>query len=335
MRCAKSQRSVSALLDGNVQGGRLTAGGDAGLRLVSRSHPALVYHLYIPRHRARCSRILVSVHGVSRNAAEHIELLRGLADRHGVVLVAPLFDAESFTDYQRLGRKGAGPRADLALIRVLNEIGMRTGLDTSRIDLFGFSGGAQFAHRFAYAHSQRVRRIALGSAGWYTMPNHLLGYPYGTADAKGLEPVRFNVAAAARLPTLVMVGEYDDREDDEELNRSKIVRQSQGEHRLQRAHAWTSAMNAFARASGSPGCVEMCVLPRIGHSFRQAVLEGGLAQRMFDYFYTAREGSDSAWSISTEAPFACERIENEADSRIQSAGSTFPPGGGKICTPDI
>lgn len=256
---------------------------DTGFLRVSGSRPALDYFLHLPPGAGRASRVLVAVHGVSRNAHEHIECLRGLADHHGMVLVAPIFAASSFSDYQRLGREGLGPRADLALIRVLVEVGMQNGLDTSQVDLFGFSGGAQFAHRFAYAHAQRVRRLVLGSAGWYTMPDPGLYYPYGTADAQGLRAVRLNPVGAANLPTLVVVGEYDDREDDEELNRSRVVRRSQGRHRLERALAWTRAMNALAAKHGRDGRVRMQVLPRIGHSFRQAVVQGGLAKYLFDH----------------------------------------------------
>ena len=208
-------------------------GGHAASRSVvleSKSAPHLTYHLLLPRERHPEERILVSVHGVSRNAEEHIELLRPLAERYGVLLVAPVFAADRFRDFQRLGRKGRGPRADLALIRVLNELNIATGWDTSKIDMFGFSGGAQFAHRFALAHPQRVRRLALGAAGWYTMPDDTLRYPYGSGDVSGLDAVRLNAVAAARLPTLVLVGERDDRDDDEELNRSQIVCRQPGRY---------------------------------------------------------------------------------------------------------
>lgn len=276
----------------------------AGLHFVAGSARSPDYYLYLPRKPAGHEQVLVSVHGVSRNALEHVELLHRFADRYGVVLVAPLFTAEAFPDYQRLGRKGRGPRADLALIRVLNEIDMTTGIDTGKVAMFGFSGGAQFVHRFAYAHSQRVRSAVLGSAGWYTMPDPSLSYPYGTADARGLDAVRFNVAAAARVPTLVVVGGDDDREDDEELNRSRIVLQSQGRHRLERARAWTAAMSAVARQQRTPRGAELVVLPGVGHSFRDAVLEGGLGHRLFEHCCKAAPTSEqqSSTDKTTSTP---------------------------------
>jgi len=287
---------------------RASTGIVPGLHSISGTTRSPEYYLYLPRQPAGRRRVLVSVHGVSRNALEHIELFRDSADRYGVVLVAPVFTFEGFRDYQRLGRKGRGPRADLALIRILNEIQMAAGLDTGKVDMFGFSGGAQFVHRFCYAHSQRVRSLVLGSAGWYTMPDRSLQYPYGTADARGLDAVRFNLGAAARLPTLVVVGEEDDREDDEELNRSRFVVQSQGRHRLERARTWTAAMNTLAGRQGLPGSVDLQVLPGVGHSFRQAVLEGGLAHHVFEHCYPAASPGDAELSPGQASVVSCDAV---------------------------
>lgn len=289
-----------SIVTGSLLRDRTTTAGIRGASFrASKTQPSLGYYLYRPQRQRRRDRFLVSVHGVSRNAKEHIELFQPYADRYGVLLLAPLFEPEDFWDYQRLGRKGKGPRADLALIRLLNEIMAQTGWDTSKVDLFGFSGGAQFAHRFVFAHPQRVRSIGLGAAGWYTMPDNRLSYPYGTANAQGLEAVRLNAAAAARLRTLVMVGELDSSDDDEELNKARIVRETQGENRLQRAYAWSNAMNALAIQHGAAGCVDMVELAKVDHSFREAVLKGGLATRLFNHCYATTEAlSDMTMPLS-------------------------------------
>jgi len=272
--------------------------------LESKTAPHLPYHLFLPRERHPEGRILVSVHGVSRNAEEHIELLRPLAERYGVLLIAPVFGANRFPDFQRLGRNGRGPRADLALIRVLNELSAATAWDTSKIDMFGFSGGAQFAHRFALAHPQRVRSLAIGAAGWYTMPDDTLPYPYGISVASGLDAVRLNAIAASRLPALVLVGERDDCDDDEELNRSKIVRRNQGVNRLERARTWTQAMNAFAASRGEPAVASLVTLPGVDHSFRDAVIDGDLAAHVFRHCYAesvlSRLGPPSTAELANE-----------------------------------
>jgi hypothetical protein len=133
------------------------------------------------------------------------------------------------------------------------------------------------------------------------MPDPSMPYPYGTADARGLDAVRFNVAAAARVPTLVVVGGDDDREDDEELNRSRIVLKSQGRHRLERARTWTTAINAVPGQQGAPSGAELVVLPGVGHSFREAVLEGGLGHRLFAHCCKAAPTTESSSSTGDKA----------------------------------
>lgn len=272
----------------NLEQGR-PFGGEGGriVCAVAMPRPELEGFVYLPRKTLADRRVLVSVHGISRNAIEHIELFRHLADWYGAVLVAPVFSAEVYRDYQRLGRKSMGPRADLALIRLLNEISNTTGVDTSKIDLFGFSGGAQFAHRFAFAHAQRVRTLTLGAAGWYTMPDVTRGYPYGIADCKGLDGTRLNAVSAAQLPTLVAVGELDDRDDDEELNCTAIIRRMQGGNRVERARRWVAAMQEVGRRHGIVGGVEFLELPGVDHSFKEAVIHGGLANRLFEHCYSS------------------------------------------------
>lgn len=264
---------------------RVSDEGSGLLKFTSMGRPQLPCTLYVPPRLPANPRILVSVHGVSRNVDEHIGLFRHLADRHGVVLIAPTYAPNVFKDYQRLGRTGQGPRADLALIRLLNEISARTGWDTARVDMFGFSGGAQFAHRFALVHPQRVRRLALGSAGWYTMPDGSASYPHGIADAAGLDAARLNALSAVQLPTLVLIGDRDDDTNDAELNRSGVVCREQGRSRLERARRWTRAMNAFAERQGVVSGVEFEELHDVDHSFSEAVTLGGLATRVFTHCY--------------------------------------------------
>lgn len=255
-----------------------------GLHFVPGDVTGLAYFLFVPT-RVLSGRVLVSVHGISRNAREHIEMFKRMAQDHGALLVAPCFTAAEFPGYQRLGNKGVGPRADLALIRVLNDVHVRTACDTSRVDLFGFSGGAQFAHRFAFVHPQRVRRLSIGSAGWYTLPDPAYTYPYGVSDAKGLYGARLNLWAALRIRVLVLVGEQDNRVDDEELNQRPMVCRSQGPHRVARAETWVKAMNARALSAGQGGRVDLQLMPGVGHSFSQAVLVGQLDKAVFAHCY--------------------------------------------------
>mgnify|MGYP002640863476 FL=1 len=73
------------------------------------------YLLYVPKKSSVANMpIFVTVHGISRNAREHAKRFAPFAERYGVILIAPVFSQKRFPDYQRLGRKGKGERADIA-----------------------------------------------------------------------------------------------------------------------------------------------------------------------------------------------------------------------------
>ena len=182
--------------------------GETILRTLE-GRPRIDYYLHVPTRGGRASRVLVAVHGIAEQAAEHVARLRTLAESAGVTLVAPRFARPEFRDYQRLGRTGFGERADHALDRVVAEIERLTGAIGGRVFLFGYSGGGQFVHRYALAHPERVVAAVAVASGWYTFPDPGRRYPFGIRAAKRLPGVRFDPASFLRVPILVAVGDAD------------------------------------------------------------------------------------------------------------------------------
>jgi pimeloyl-ACP methyl ester carboxylesterase len=242
--------------------------------------PDLSYYFYLPVDNLQPKHVLVSVHGISRDVEFLMSSLRPWADRHGVALVLPVYDRFNFYDYQRLGRNGYGPRADLPLLSILDDIHQRFGIETHKVAVFGFSGGAQFAHRFALIHPSRVSKLGIASAGWYTWPDENMRYPFGVADAHGLDDAQINLAAMLQIPTCVFVGERDAART-RSLNTLKMIDDLQGEHRLQRAQNWVRAMRAQAGHLGVQANIQLEHLPRTRHSYKQAVSRGQLMPRLF------------------------------------------------------
>ncbi len=244
-----------------------------------RDDPGQRYRLYHPLTPPRG--LLVSVHGISRNAREHLKLFRPWAEHLGLVLVAPLFDRRRCQDYQRLGRTGRGLRADRLLQAIVAEVAERCRLSDDHFHLFGYSGGGQFAHRFAMAHPDQVNTLAVGAAGWYTFPDPAVRYPRGLAPCRRLPDLRLEPERFLRIPTLVAVGSDDDRPDPELNLHPRIVRQ-QGGSRLERGRRWIAAMVEAARRQGLATPYRFEVIPGVGHDFRQC-MERGMAPLVAEF----------------------------------------------------
>lgn len=238
--------------------------------------PQRDYFLLVPATARPGARVLVLVHGISENALVHVLRFAGLARRHGFVLVAPLFLKRVYGRYQQLVDPKQGVRADLALLDILAAVGRDVGAAVDRVSIFGFSGGAQFAHRFTFAHPERVDVCACASAGWYTLPDPALRYPEGLerAPAAGHEPLP---DAIRRIPFHVLVGDRDTARDSS-LRTSDRLDAMQGRHRLQRARRWFAAMQAWGASPAST----FTLLPGVGHCFVTAVERGGLDERVVE-----------------------------------------------------
>ena len=242
--------------------------------------PRQIYYLCLPREVRANSAVLVCVHGISRNAEEHMWHFVPRGRERGMVVVAPVFPAAEFPDYQRLGRAGRGRRADLALREILEEVRQRVGVSIDRVDLFGHSGGAQFVHRYVMAYPAGVARFVVSAAGWYTQPDPDLPFPLGIGRDPLLPDLDFDPDAFLRVPGCVLVGERDTRRG-RSLRTTPPVDAAQGRTRLERAERWAEAMNRAALQRRLPPAVDLHVLPRSGHRFAEVATRGGAPERVF------------------------------------------------------
>jgi len=219
------------------------------------------------------NRVLVAIHGVSRNAAEIAARFAADPAYREVTIIAPLFDRKQFGKYQQMiaERPGSIP-ADQALLGLLASLERSHGLDCGKVLLFGFSGGAQMAHRFAMFHPAKVKRLCVVSAGWYTLPNTKLSYPYGLADAPSHAAIG---SEFLEIPTVVMVGSRDTRVDHSVRQDPQII-QHQGRNRLRRARVWVKMMQVRAASCGHEPDIHLVTVPDVSHDFGQSVKEGNL-----------------------------------------------------------
>ncbi|MDV6340268.1 hypothetical protein R2103_00590 [Nitrosomonas sp. Is24] len=240
------------------------------------------YFLYVPRQGGNGAKIFITVHGISRNVRQHAKEFAAYAEKYGVVMIAPYFPADRFPDYQRLGRKGN--RADIVLNAIVAEVAQLTGASSDKLYLFGYSGGAQFVHRYMFAYPERVARIVLGAPGWYTLPDASLKFPIGIQPVLSIPQVQFNSTRFLNIPVCVLVGEKDNRRD-AELNKSTTIDRLQGKTRIERGRHWVEEMSYQARLLGLPTTYAFHLLPDSPHSFAISMERGGMGERTFDFLF--------------------------------------------------
>jgi pimeloyl-ACP methyl ester carboxylesterase len=246
--------------------------------------PPLEYFAYIPRQGQRQGRVFVSVHGISRNAEQHLIGFAPQAERHGAVMLAPFFPEKDFPYYQRLGTSAVEARADLAFDRILADASAWLGIAPFPLRIFGFSGGGQFSHRYALYHPGRIAGMVLAASGWYTFPDPEQRYPLGLRSSRDWPKLNFSLAKYLRIDTLVMVGEEDDvRQDD--LNRSRRVDSAQGLTRIERGERWVTAMRAMARAFHVPAGIRFELVPNANHAFESYLAHPPFAADVFEFLF--------------------------------------------------
>jgi poly(3-hydroxybutyrate) depolymerase len=231
--------------------------------LRSRLYPDQAYFLYVPPSYdgSRELRLLVSMHGAHRRAMAYAERFIRFADEHGYVVLAPVFPDDEA--YQTLGVKSVY-RADLRLLGLVDEVAEQYRVETTQFDLFGFSGGGQFAHRFMYLHPERLRSVAIGAPGTVTVPSDQYRWPDGTADLEQVVGVSLDLSAIQARRIMLLVGDQDVGSD--ELNESRAADRL-GYTRLERART----LHAAWEAAGIPHAY--LEVAGVGHQLDHRILD--------------------------------------------------------------
>jgi len=240
------------------------------------------YFVYIPLSYQDDGKVLYTIHGITRNAHEHIEGFSGQAEKHGTILVAPLFSKEHFPRYQQLGTSAQQDRADMAFDHILQDVHEWLEITPAPMRLFGFSGGGQFLHRYAMFYPKRVARMVLTAPGWYTFPDPDRKYPYGIKSTNEWPHLKFSLEKFLQIPTMVLTGEEDDLRDSV-LNRAREIDSFQGFDRIERAERWVSANRNLARSYGIVSDFRFEMVPNASHAYESYMGHPPFAEQVFDF----------------------------------------------------
>lgn len=203
--------------------------------------PRFSYCLYVPTDHTPDGPplpLVVTVHGTRRRAETLRDAFAGFAERLGCVVLSPLFPAgitgpNDVDSYKLLSP--AGFRPDEVLLHMVDEVAARWHVRTDRFHLHGFSGGGQFAHRFAYLHPGRLASLSVGAPGRVTLLDPTAHWWRGTADMAEQFGTDADPAVLRGLPVQLVIGEQDT--DAGELAPDGDGTAPAGTHRIDRINA--------------------------------------------------------------------------------------------------
>lgn len=239
----------------------------------------LEVYSYLPDSAGPETPIVIVMTGARRNAVLNRDIWADKADEHGFIVLVPHFSSEEYRGASRynLGNmvdsstRRPNPREEWAfsVIEPLFEE-VATTLDSERESyyLFGHSAGCQFVHRLLiFVPESRTEAAICSAAGWWTLPDDDVAWPYGLKNA----PVDIPPEQLERyyeLPMLIVVGEGDSDPHHSMLRRSSRA-MDQGEHRLERARHYFQVVQQQAERNERPLRWEFFTIPDANHGSRR------------------------------------------------------------------
>ena len=178
-----------------------------------RADPRFSYCLYVPPPQGeRRPELVVAVHGSLRMFTVLRDAFSAFGRWNHCVVLCPLFPSNVLGDDNDDGYKylyEGALRYDRVLLSIIEDATARHPVAGERFGLFGYSGGAHFAHRFFTLHPDRLWAVSIGAPGSVTLLDQTRDWWIGTRNAQDLFGVRVDPARMRRVPVQMVVGRVD------------------------------------------------------------------------------------------------------------------------------
>lgn len=228
--------------------------------------------IHRPANFAPDGRVVIVLHGMSRDARAYCEAWAPEAERHGFLVVAPEFPA---TDYPTARDYNFGnvlapdgslmPRPQWLFPVIENIVDRARQVAGGRATycLYGHSAGGQVVHRLAALWwSERIELAITANSGSYSVPSLDVCYPFGLGGT-GLEEK--DLLALLARPLVVLLGARDNDPQHPSLPRNAEAAR-QGPHRLARGRHYFALARQLARHSGVALGWRIALADDVGHA---------------------------------------------------------------------
>nr|BAC78155.1 poly(aspartic acid) hydrolase-1 [Sphingomonas sp. KT-1] len=233
----------------------------------------LKVHYYAPDKITETTRILFVIHGAGRNADGYRDAWIPYAKEGQYIVLTPEYSMADFPtsltyNVGHIVDEAGNPRpreewSFASIEPMFDQVRKATGSKVPTYAIYGHSAGGQFVHRFVELWPDaRYSRAVAANAGWYTMPDLAIKYPYGLkdapTDAAGLK-------ATLEKPLTILLGTADTDVNHHQLSRTPEA-MTQGVHRLARGEFFYAYGRKVAHELNAKFAWKLDYAPDIAHS---------------------------------------------------------------------
>jgi poly(3-hydroxybutyrate) depolymerase len=235
--------------------------------------PPVPVRSYVPVQHDASTPIVIVMHGASRDAPRYYEDWKSLAESQGFIVAVPYLSKDHFPGSESYnlgnvfdpdtGEPNAIEQRTFSLVEPLfDEIVSRVGGEQQDYILYGHSAGSQFVHRLMFfAPELRASNFIAANAGWYTMPDFAVEYPYGLKNSGIVEQ---DLPTIFAKPLTLLLGDADIDVNADKL-RKTLEAEAQGANRLERGHAMYVLGRKKAEQLGVPFNWKLLVVKGADH----------------------------------------------------------------------
>lgn len=227
--------------------------------------------------------ILFSFHGAGRNAVDYRDYWINMSNTNGFIVIAPEFSTDFypglgddylmgnvFDDGDNPSSESRNPENEwtFSVIEPLFDY-IKADISGNQMSYraWGHSGGSQFLHRFLFFKpNSRLEVAVCSNAGWYTVPEDGVSFPYGIDNSELPES---NITHAFETKLIVHLGESDTNQNSSGLRHNTVVDNQQGLNRFVRGNYFFNTSEAEAEDMDVTFNWEIDTVPNVGHNAQQ------------------------------------------------------------------
>ncbi|MAN51029.1 MULTISPECIES: hypothetical protein [unclassified Marinimicrobium] len=267
----------------------------------------LKVYYHQPDSFAPSSPVLLVLPGAGRNAWDYRDAWKTASEKYGVLVISPHYAEERYPEFWNYNIAGMLTNVTINEARtgfasyeitqnprrwlfkdfdgIFLDARKRFGIDADRYDMFGHSAGGQIIHRFAlFGTSVHADRLIAANAGWYTLPDFDVKFPFGLKGSP-LSEKTHRIAFSRNL--VVFLGELDNADE----TRGHLARNDkldvQGLHRFSRGQYFYRESKAIAEDIDADFTWQKIHVPGVGHDYRR------MSEKAAQYLYTPKNQEHS------------------------------------------